>query len=134
MPSEEKMETARFNHESPDLKRCDMCERTAMFHNISEHKLSLCSVCHTIVTNSREIESFKTYWLMEFNGLHDTVKNMAHAMQVAIGVRNTKIAELKGKLTTLEKQLKTLTEQVDLNSQTLSELGALDDARSTEDY
>ena len=51
-----------------------------------------------------EKRAFEAFWLEKYNGLHDTVKNMAHAMQVAIGVRNTKIAELKGKLTTLEKK------------------------------
>ena len=90
-----------------------------------------------------EKRAFEAFWLEKYNDLHDTVKNMAHAMQVAIGVRNTKINEcntnirhlkekvdsltgvcytLSDKITTLEQQLKKLTEQVDLNSQTLEAL------------
>ena len=67
-------------------------------------------------------ENFEAWWLEQFTTLQTIVKNLAHAQTVAIGVRNTKINELNGKMTTLEKQLKKLTEQVDLNSQTLEAL------------
>ena len=123
MPSEEEMEIARFNRERPDLKRCDMCDNPAMHQFMQEgHKLDLCGVCYVILTNQQEIDRFKKFWIEKYTDLHETVTKMAHAMGVAIGVRNTKIAELKGKLTTLEKQLKTLTEQGDLNTQTLEGL------------
>ena len=92
---------------------------------------------------AHEMQKLNTFWVEKYNQLQETVKNMAHAMQVAIGVRNTKIAEcntnirhlkekvdsltgvcytLSDKITTLEQQLKKLTEQVDLNSQTLEAL------------
>jgi len=105
-------------------------------------------------------ETFEAWWMEQFTTLQTIVKNLAHAQTVAIGVRNTKIAELNGKITTLanhkamvemqlirpagkgmwipnllqrvinleernttlEKQLKKLAEQVDLNSQTLEAL------------
>jgi len=92
---------------------------------------------------SEEMKKKDEFWLEKYNDLHETVTKMAHAMGVAIGIRNAKINEqagyithLKGnvdkltevcytlsdKITTLEQQLKKLTEQVDLNSQTLEAL------------
>jgi len=52
-----------------------------------------------------EKRAFEAFWLEKYNDLHDTVKNMAHAMQVAIGVRNTKIKELTGKVQKLDNRL-----------------------------
>jgi len=64
-----------------------------------------------------EFAKFKVWWMETFNTL-------THAIQVEIGVRNNKIKELNEKIIKLfnagkclEKQVKTLTEQVELNSQ-----------------
>ena len=83
-----------------------------------------------------EFRKLNEFWIEKYNDLK-------HAMLVAIGVRNAKIKEQAGhittlknnidsltgvcyelseKITTLEQQLKKLTEQVDLNSQTLEAL------------
>ena len=122
--------------------------------------LQIASLEWDMGATAEELQKLNTFWLEKYTELHETVTKIAHGMSVAIGVRNTKIAELNGKITTLanhkamvemqlirpagkgmwipnllqrvinleernttlEKQLKKLTEQVDLNSQTLEAL------------
>ena len=54
---------------------------------------------------AHEMQKLNTFWVEKYNQLQETVKNMAHAMQVAIGVRNTKIKELTGKVQKLDNRL-----------------------------
>ena len=146
------------------MVRCDMCDAEGyLFHTTAEgRKLTLCNACSQLMEVTKELQKLNTFWLEKYTELHETVTKIAHGMSVAIGVRNTKINELKGKIeelrkiqnitsgeqgvelgkiaarlnntneiylaraveriATLEKQLKKLTEQVDLNSQTLEAL------------
>ena len=59
---------------------------------------------------SEEMKKKDTFWLEKYNDLHETVTKMAHAMGVAIGIRNAKINEQAGYITHLKGNVDKLTE------------------------
>ena len=85
------------------MVRCDMCLQPAEFHDITEEKLSLCNSCKTLVLLQIEVKRLNQFWLEKYTSTHETVRKMAHSMNVAIGVRNAKIKELSGKIDKLER-------------------------------
>ncbi len=62
-----------------------------------------------------EFKKINQFWVDKYNELWIGLK-------VAIGVRNNKIAEQSRRITILEKQLKKLTEQVDMTDQIVGSL------------
>ena len=133
------------------MVRCDMCEKVAIFHNISDYKLSLCNVCHTVVMTSLHMEELKAFWVDKYNELNERFTERCDDIGIVFRRLTQRITTLEENVAILETQLKqvdfkritilgtdqhllflkvdklntiikNLMTQVDLNSQTLEEL------------